>query len=447
MPHFNESSALLFKRCVEAGIESPAELANIMGNASVETNGFRTMHERLGYSSVDNVVGAVKSAALRYTRDEIQAAVDSHDPKEVAKVLYEGRADLGNNQPGDGYKFHGRGYFQYTGRDNYTTFGDKFGVDLAHNPDLAAEPETAAKLAIAYWKDKVPEKYREDAKHAGAIINGGPNGASERVTQSNLWKGTITPEMVEGVKDRTINLKQLASMGVDEHAKVHHKAGAEPRPGETMRKGDHGAGVAELQTKLDQLGYKGRHGESLANRDHNFGPMTHDAVQAFQRANHMKDDGIVGPATHKAIGAKLHEATQAQLPANISDTAHPGNGIYLQALDAVHRLDAQQGRTPDQRSDNLAASLAVAAHGNGMSRVDHVVLSDDTSRAYAVQGDINSLFKRYTDVNVAQAIGTPLAQSSVQWQHDIRQVSSAQATPSMQQMQNPQMDQAVQRSP
>ncbi|RAN81985.1 hypothetical protein B5P43_09865 [Bacillus sp. SRB_336] len=448
MPHFNESSALLFKRCVEAGIESPAELANIMGNASVETNGFRTMHERLGYSSVDNVVGAVKSAAVRYTRDEIQAAVDSHDPKEVAKVLYEGRADLGNNQPGDGYKFHGRGYFQYTGRDNYTTFGDKFGVDLAHNPDLAADPETAAKLAIAYWKDKVPEKYREDAKHAGAIINGGPNGASERVAQSDLWKGTITPEMVKGVKDGTIDLKQLASMGVDEHAKAHHKAGTEPKPGETMRKGDHGAGVAELQTKLDQLGYKGPHGESLTNRDHNFGPMTHEAVQAFQRANHMKVDGVVGSATHKAIDAKLHETTQAQLPATLANATHPGNGMYLQALGAVHRLDAQQGRAPDQRSDNLAAALAVAAHGNGMSRVDHVVLSDDASRAYAVQGDISSLFKRYADVNVAQAIGAPLAQSSAQWQHDIQQVTPAKAAPSTQQMQNPQMDQpAVQRSP
>ncbi|HEV2680899.1 MAG TPA: XVIPCD domain-containing protein [Rhodanobacter sp.] len=447
MPYFNESSALLFKRCVEAGIESPAELANIMGNASVETNGFRTMHERLGYSSVDNVVGAVKSAAVRYTRDEIQAAVDSHDPKEVAKVLYEGRSDLGNNTPGDGYRFHGRGYFQYTGRDNYTTFGDKFGVDLARNPDQAAEPEMAAKLAIAYWKDKVPEKYREDAKHAGAIINGGPNGASERVTQSDLWKGTITPEMVKGVKDGTIDLNQLASMGVDEHGKSH-KAGIEPKPGETMRKGDHGAGVADLQTKLDQLGYKGHHGESLTNRDHNFGPMTHDAVRAFQRANHLQDDGIAGPATHKALDVKLRETAQAQFTPTLADATHPGNGMYQQALGAVHRLDAQQGRAPDQHSGNLAAALAVAAQGNGMSRVDHVVLSDDASRAFAVQGDTNSLFKRYTDVNVAQAIATPVAQSSVQWPHDIQRPALTQTTPPMQQTQNPQPDQpVVQRTP
>jgi putative chitinase len=448
MPHFNESSALLFKRCIEAGIESPAELANIMGNASVETGGFRTMHERLGYSSVDNVVGAVKSAAVRYTRAEIQAAIDSHDPKEVAKVLYEGRSDLGNNTPGDGYRFHGRGYFQYTGRDNYTSFGDRFGVDLANNPDQAAEPEMAAKLAIAYWKDKVPEKYREDARHAGAIINGGPNGASERVTQSELWKGTITPEMVKGVKDGTISLAQLASMGVDGHAKSHGKAGGEPRPGETMRKGDHGVGVAELQAKLDQLGYKGNDGHSLINRDHNFGPMTHEAVRAFQRANHLHDDGIVGPATHRAIDAKLLETAQTHTAPDLTDAKHPGNAMYLQSLDAVYRLDAQQGRTPDQRSDNLAGMLAVAAHANGMNRIDHVVLSDDALRAYAVQGDISSLFKRYTDVNVSQAIATPLAQSGAQWQREAQQPAPTQPLPSMRQMQNPQADQPVmQRSP
>jgi hypothetical protein len=122
--------------------------------------------------------------------------------------------------------------------------------------------------------------------------------------------------------------------------------------------------------------------------------------------------------------------------------------MYLQALGAVHRLDAQQGRAPDQRSDNLAGMLAVAAHGNGQSRVDHVVLSDDASRAYAVQGDIDSLFKRYTDVNVSQAIATPLAQSSTQWQRDVQQPAPTQTLPPMQQMQNPQVDQpVVQRSP
>jgi putative chitinase len=410
MPQFNESSALLFKRCVEAGIESPAELANIMGNASVETGGFRTMHERLGYSSVDTVVDAVKSAATRYTREEIQAAVDSHDPKEVAKVLYEGRADLGNNTPGDGYRFHGRGYFQYTGRHNYTTFGNRFGVDLANNPDQAAEPETAAKLAIAYWKDKIPEKYREDAKRAGAIINGGPNGANERVAQSELWKNTITPELVNGVKDGTISLDQLAMLGLDEHANVHD---SEPRFGETMRRGDHGTGVAALQTRLGQLGYTDESGYPLLS-DGDFGPTTLGAVKAFQSDHGLANDGVVGTDTTKALQQATLQPSRSQTR-TMDHPQHPGNLMFQQALACVERLDASHGRATDFQSYNLCGALALAARQQGLERIDHVLLSEDAMRAIAVQGDAHSLLRHFADVDVMSGITTPLAQSSADW--------------------------------
>ena len=56
---------------------------------------------------------------------------------------YEGRRDLGNTQPGDGWKFRGRGYVQITGRNNYTKFGRLLGVDLVNDPDLALGPVVA----------------------------------------------------------------------------------------------------------------------------------------------------------------------------------------------------------------------------------------------------------------------------------------------------------------
>jgi len=81
-----------------------------------------------------------------------------------------------------------------------------------------------------------------------------------------------------------------------------------------------------------------------------------------------------------------------------------------------------------------------------MSRVDHVVLSDDANRAFAIQGDLNSLFKRYAHVDVTQAINTPVAQSSVRWQQNVQQTAQAQSAQATQQTQNPQPAQpAIQR--
>jgi hypothetical protein len=71
--------------------------------------------------------------------------------------------------------------------------------------------------------------------------------------------------------------------------------------------------------------------------------------------------------------------------------------------------------------------LTIAAQAHGITRIDHVVLSDDASRAFAVQGDLNGLLKRYTSVNVGEAVGTSLAQSSNQWLHHAQTLTPTQA--------------------
>ena len=67
---------------------------------------------------------------------------------------YENRSDLGNVNPGDGVKYHGRGYIQLTGRANYKIYGQKLGVDLENNPDLALNPDVSAQVLACYFKDK-----------------------------------------------------------------------------------------------------------------------------------------------------------------------------------------------------------------------------------------------------------------------------------------------------
>lgn len=54
--------------------------------------------------------------------------------------------DLGNLQPGDGAKYHGRGYPQVTGRRNYQRAKDVFGIDFIGNPDKMLDPILAGKV-------------------------------------------------------------------------------------------------------------------------------------------------------------------------------------------------------------------------------------------------------------------------------------------------------------
>jgi N-acetyl-anhydromuramyl-L-alanine amidase AmpD len=68
-------------------------------------------------------------------------------------------------------------------------------------------------------------------------------------------------------------------------------APADPRRS-MLRKGDRGNSVRELQALLD------------IRVDGDFGPKTDSAVRSFQRANGLTVDGLVGPATWRALGVK-----------------------------------------------------------------------------------------------------------------------------------------------
>ncbi len=108
---------------------------------------------------------------------------------------YEGVSILGNTQPGDGKRFKGRGYVQLTGRWNYGHYGKMIGVDLVNNPELAADPDVAAKIAIAYWKDRVNRKAARngDVLTVTKNINGGTNGLKDRERRFNLYMEGQTP--------------------------------------------------------------------------------------------------------------------------------------------------------------------------------------------------------------------------------------------------------------
>ncbi|WP_258045773.1 glycoside hydrolase family 19 protein [Mycobacterium kansasii] len=59
---------------------------------------------------------------------------------------YEGRADLGHTQAGDGPRYKGRGAIQVTGRYNYTKMSKDLGVDFVDHPELAAPRNMRSRL-------------------------------------------------------------------------------------------------------------------------------------------------------------------------------------------------------------------------------------------------------------------------------------------------------------
>ena len=95
-------------------------------------------------------------------------------------ALYDGRKDLGNLAPGDGAAFRGRGFVQLTGRDNYRRIGAKIGVDIVKTPELANDPDTAAKILAAFLKGQETRIRKvlamDDLATARRLVNGGSHG-------------------------------------------------------------------------------------------------------------------------------------------------------------------------------------------------------------------------------------------------------------------------------
>ena len=97
---------------------------------------------------------------------------------------------LGNKVKGDGERYKGRGYIQLTGRDNYTRAGAALGLPLAQQPELAARPDVAAKVAVWYWKNRVAPKIKDFSNTAAVTkkINPASKGLQSRKDQFKSYQ-------------------------------------------------------------------------------------------------------------------------------------------------------------------------------------------------------------------------------------------------------------------
>ena len=105
----------------------------------------------------------------------------------TAQHRYEGRQDLGNTQPGDGYRYRGRGLIQLTGRANYQAASEALATDFMDCPGQLGMPEHAVRSAMWFWQSHGLNELADTGQfeRITKIINGGLNGYPERL---GLWE-------------------------------------------------------------------------------------------------------------------------------------------------------------------------------------------------------------------------------------------------------------------
>jgi putative chitinase len=183
--HVGEAAASAWAANAEAlrqlGATSDERLAAIIGQCAHESGGFVHRFENLNYSAA-----GLETVFGKYFA-EGEYAQFARQPERIANRVYGNRMKNGPPASGDGWRFRGRGYIQLTGRDNYTRYSQEIGIDLVDDPDRAAEPGVAWRIAVRYmakrrksgktllaWAD-----LRQDLMVTKGI-NGGTNGRVDR---------------------------------------------------------------------------------------------------------------------------------------------------------------------------------------------------------------------------------------------------------------------------
>ena len=157
------------------GINTTQRQACFIGQCAHESGNFKTLEENLHYKAES----LMKVWPSRFP-DIDTASKYANNPQLIANKVYSGR--MGNVEDGDGWKYHGRGLIQLTGKDNYANCGSGMGVDLLDNPDMLLEPKYAALSAGWYWNKKGLNALA-DAKDYETMtkrINGGLIGLDDR---------------------------------------------------------------------------------------------------------------------------------------------------------------------------------------------------------------------------------------------------------------------------
>lgn len=153
--------------------QGDAEIDDFLGQVLHESAGLERMQEGLSYS--EERLTAIWPSRFPTKAD---ARPFARNPEALANRVYSGR--MGNTEPGDGWRYRGRGPIQLTGKSNYSAVGDLIGQDLVSLPELMEQPRYALEATIAWWEDRIPDGMLGDPEKITRRVNGGLIGLADR---------------------------------------------------------------------------------------------------------------------------------------------------------------------------------------------------------------------------------------------------------------------------
>ncbi|AAM37458.1 carboxypeptidase [Xanthomonas citri pv. citri] len=391
-----ESSVrLIVKTALENGVTDPKQISYMLATAQHETRNFQAPEEDFGRS-------------------------------QARKLGYSG-----------GEEFYGRGYVHLTHDYNYAKFDKLLGLngEMVRNPDMAKQPEIAAKVLVVGMRDglftgKPLDRYIDHDSHdvynARRVVNGvtpskpwSVKAAKECEEYAGNWERRV-PDLIESVKRDGVDLKHSVTSGSTSHQVSKSNDGK-------LEQGERGEQVKQLQGQLAQLGAVGRDGKPLR-ADGDFGGNTKYAVEQFQREHGLQIDGVAGQQTQAALAKVLAQATPKQpehtaapaAPAQaassplLSDPRHPDNAMYNGAVSKLEALGERGGFANRKELEQAAGQIVFESKVSGLQRIDHVVPNKSGDGFFAVQGELTDPAMQRVFVDRNQAQNQPLENSSRQ---------------------------------
>lgn len=126
-----------------------------------------------GYMAADAKVDSVGLAAFLFATVVVETGIRQFSPAAVERGEGAGK-DYGRPDPRTGQRYYGRGWVQLTYDHQYRMAGERLGLPLLTQPDLALQPDNSYRILVTALTEGIPEVYRQNA-------NGASNGQGPRV--------------------------------------------------------------------------------------------------------------------------------------------------------------------------------------------------------------------------------------------------------------------------